>query len=409
VLIGVAVFLSGYFLGWKTEPAVRIVPKPVNLPAVAFAQDAGVAPAHPPQSARETHSTEEERIELASLARRLIGGRDHTKSQTRVIAEISGMDSDGIRAGLEELEQVPATAVVQELRLHLLRRWATLQPRAAWSHARNGVSRSAEAPGFGTMAAALLQRWSTQDPEGALEAWAELSPDERSDGRNRWALRMVFSAMGARDLEQALARADTLDPSEKTEALRGLAVFASNEQHRNALLATFAALPAGELRTQVLGEALGQWAQKEPTEAIQWLDAAQLSPQNRGSLEETIAASWFVKDQASTAEWLMSRATSPSSRAKRLEMIVTQWAHGDPSACGQWLITQGLDSSASGAMRLYANTIAVNFPEKAVAWARSIPDEAARQRTLDQLRVRLRERYPRRVDELLAPLNSKTP
>ncbi len=319
------------------------------------------------------------------------------------------MDSGEVRAGLVELEQAPATEVLQALRLHLLRRWATMEPRAAWEYARNDLGEFPEAPGFGTMAAALLQRWSMRDPAGALEAWAELSADERHDDRNRCALRMVFSAMGAQDLEQALSRADTLNQSEKSEALRGLAAFASNEQHRDALLATFAALPASELRAQVLGEAVGQWARNEPAEAIQWLDTAKLDPSERGSLEEAIATQCFVKDQPTTADWLLSRADSPADRTKRLEMIVTQWAHGDPTACGQWLIAQGLDNGAAGAMRLYANTVAANFPAEAVAWAKSIPDAAARQHTLDQLRVRLRERYPGRVKELLDTPSPQTP
>ncbi|MBI4326505.1 MAG: hypothetical protein HY674_14755 [Chloroflexi bacterium] len=349
------------------------------------------------------------RIQLASLARQLAGGRNQRASQTRVIADIAGMDVEQVARALTELEQAPATWVLQELRLHLLRRWASLDPRAAWDYTRNHQSEFREVPGFGTIEAALLQRWSVTDPAAALQAWNELGPQAREDDRNRWALRLIFSALGRQDLDRAMALADTLNPVEKSEAVAGLAAFAADARHRDALLGTLSSLPSGDLRTRALAEALASWSQKQPTEAIQWLDASTFDRNERGSIEEQLATQWLHQDQRGTADWLLSRADSPTRRARRLEMIVTSWGHVDPTACGQWLIAQGLDADAAVAMRLYANTVAANFPVEAVAWARSIPDEAMRQRALAELEGKLRQLYPNRVDELLGRPGNPSP
>ncbi len=86
-LITVTFFLSGYLWGWKTEPAGWGRAKSTNVATVAPADPTPVPPADSQQSAPETPLPDEVRIELASLARQLIGGRDHRTSQTRVIAK----------------------------------------------------------------------------------------------------------------------------------------------------------------------------------------------------------------------------------------------------------------------------------------------------------------------------------
>ena len=109
-----------------------------------------------------------------------------------------------------------------------------------------------------------------------------------------------------------------------------------------------------------------------------------------------------MRDRQAAADWLVSRAQSPAERAHALEQIIFQWAQYDPAAAGQWLVAQGLDANASRAMQIYADKVAAAFPAEAVAWARRIPDEQARNRTLASVSERVRKSHPARAAEFLS-------
>lgn len=310
------------------------------------------------------------------------------------------MSPEDVRAALAELEDAPATGLALELRLLLLKRWSVFDPRAAWDYARATPENFREIRGSGSIESTLLRAWARTDPKAALQAWTELDAPARQ--ANSFALRQIYSSFAAHDFEQAWASAQQAESEIRAEALIGVASTASQGENRETLLARLTELPAGELRTRALSAALETLSKTgHADEATRWLEAANLDRNERGRIEEQLAVRMFTQDRRATADWLMAGADSPTRRARRMEIVIGLWAHTDPQASGEWLISQGLDADADRAMGLYANTVAANFPADAVAWARRIPDPAARQKTLDRIAETLRQRFPDRADELL--------
>lgn len=387
-------FLVSYFLGWKSvsPPAGWTSSGPQQVDETNTVANWRRARASKARTNDETRAT------VARLARRLLEGRDHRSETARVTAEIALMDADAVRRALCELEDAPRTRVCSQLRMLLLLRWVSLNPQAAWDYAHSKPEQLLEeVPAYGSVQAALLQRWAAADPVGALQAWQQLGDAKPGDP---YALRNIFSRLGSRDFDYAVGTINILSAQEQQEAWAGLAMLTGRDDVRPTLLKKLASLPPSELRSRALSEALRVWADSgKVTEAVAWLDKADLKSEEMRRAEEQIASAWYRENRAAAADWLMSR--SASRRAERLEQIVLRWGQDDPVACGQWLVQQGLGPEASGAMGLYAKFIATDFPEHALVWAHQIPEAPLRQQAVARVESILRERHPHRAEQLI--------
>jgi hypothetical protein len=213
---------------------------------------------------------------------------------------------------------------------------------------------------------------------------------------------MIAWRLGRQDLNRALTEIGTLPGEDQSVAWQGLASLAAQEEHRERILAAISALPPSAVRSGALANAVSAWAQAGNLDnAVQWLDSVPLDRREQAGIEEKMALSFFYENPSNWADWLIARARSPEERSQRLELMTSIWTDLDPTTAGRWLIAQGLDGSAAAAMWRFANTIAANHPAEAVAWARSIPDESMRQRTLVQVEDRIRQQHPHRADEVL--------
>jgi hypothetical protein len=182
-----------------------------------------------------------------------------------------------------------------------------------------------------------------------------------------------------------------------------LAGLAAREEHRDSLFAAIIALPPGEVRSEALARAVDAWRRTgHDSEALQWLDSTTLDRREKSKVEAQMASSnFFDGNREAAANWFLARAQNPQERSKRLQQMVGNWVYEDPVACGNWLIGQGLDETAAGAMAMYAQMVSAKHPAEGVAWARSIQDEAVRQRALAEVEKRIRQFHPHEADALL--------
>ncbi len=406
------VFLAGYWLGWKFAPtdaarqtrAAKLVPGAGKVGSLPRA----------PQSASLKPIQEDMRQRMVQLARWLVSETDRNAAHARVTAAIASLGRDEVIAALAVLDTAPASGPMNTLRSRLLERWVALDPQAAFDYARSLPADFGESPA--RLVTTVLRRWAFFDAAAALQAWRGVAlvgtpgDDHVLRRTDNFGLDMIAWHLGRQDLNRALTEIGTLPGEDQSVAWRGLANLAAQEEHRERILAAISALSPSAVRSGALANAVSAWAQAGNLDnAVQWLDSTQLDRREQAGIEEKMALSFFYENPSNSADWLIARAQSPEERSQRLELMTSIWTDLDPATAGRWLIAQGLDGSAAAAMWRFANTIAANHPAEAVIWARSIPDEDMRQRTLVQVEDRIRQQHPHRAGELLSGATNSPP
>jgi len=208
--------------------------------------------------------------------------------------------------------------------------------------------------------------------------------------------------MAAEDFGLASQEARQFEGAHQEDALRGLTELAFDSEHREQLLNELSSWPPGEARSQALAATVANWAHAgQLDQAMSWLDESGLDEATRFSIVEDIGMRRFHDHYQEGADWLLAQTRTPEQRSRVLADLISNWMQYDIVEAGEWLVAQGLDESASRAMQIYASKLTTDFPEEALLWALSIPDEARRQEALGHVEERLRERHPHRAEELL--------
>jgi hypothetical protein len=392
-----AVLLTGYLLGWSTGGAA---PHPSSTSPKWISPFTGseAGDQNPVDGTRAPAQQISSR--LSRLAAWLVPSRHRRTSETRVLAEIGHMTSTETQEALRLLEGAPDSSAVSELRTLLLLRCASMDPLTAFSYWRTNADRISWQQ---NAASELFIRWATQDPRAALQHWREsaskLTDPDASAG---YALRQIFTQLARRDFQKAMTEAAGFAGEDRLEAFKGLASVPVNDSNRMELLELLFTLPSGSERTTALTAAVAGWfSSGQPAAALAWLDSQALEPAETSAIRDEVARRWFMKDRQAAADWLLGRANTPAERAHALEHVTFQWTQYDLPACGEWLRSHGGDTSASGAMQIYAERLAVQFPEDAVTWARSIPDSSRREKALAKVTQRIRQLHPDRATYIL--------
>ena len=396
---------GGYLLGWNTVSST-----PVSVSTDSKPQSHGLAESggfySRPGSGTKSISTggadsvdvEDIKHRILQLAARLRPGMNRYEQAAYAHAEVATMTMAEVQAGLKQLADAPQNRVFHELRMMMLDRWMTLDPESAYNYAREYVEMAPRLLRRESLDGIMLSIWASKDPEGAFKKWQSLPPDDRPTG---YRLGTIFRSMGEVDFNLALGTGLSLPSENHYHLLRGLARSPDNDVERQQLFEKVAQLPDREQRDEIIAMSLHGWANDSGPEAVvKWLDTSNLPSVELNEIEDNLAMHWFYENHQAAADWLMSRADSPERRADALDRMARHWATYDPVAAGEWLIAQGLDASASRAMRNYADRIARNYPEDAVAWARAIPDKSIRAEALRRVHLTFSERYPREAAEL---------
>jgi hypothetical protein len=334
------------------------------------------------------------------LAKWLVSGRDTRAGNARVTTEIAGMSLTEAWEALEQLHHAPDTKAVAKLRAMLLLRWAAFDPAGAFAYWRGSVKTLRWPESFNYQ---FFDRWARGNALGALNGWKTLVSEKAiPEHEQGYALRRIFARMAAQDFNLATQEARQIAGANREEALRGLGELAARSENREQLLNELSGWPPGEARSRVLAAAVGNWARAgELDQAMSWLDESGLDEATRFSIVRDIGMHRFHDHYQEGADWLLAQARTPEQRSRVLADLIMNWMQYDVVEAGEWLLAQGLDESASRAMQFYAGKLTTDFPEDALLWASSIPDDVRRQEALAHVEKRLRERHPKRADALL--------
>jgi len=146
----------------------------------------------------------------------------------------------------------------------------------------------------------------------------------------------------------------------------------------------FAAAAPADYQEDWLAAAFRNWAQQQPAQALQSLDAV-ADPTLRDSLFRAVVQGWSAAQPSALAAYAL--ALPEDQRDYALDQGLYQWSHQDPLGLATWLVNvppgQNYDA---GAFFLLTENNAVNLgPATAMSWVQSIGDPALQRHSFDHV------------------------
>jgi hypothetical protein len=238
---------------------------------------------------------------------------------------------------------------------------------------------------------AALTGWASRDVAGA-QAWLAnyVSTDRLTRGEDPFFAEDLFNAVsqcmrvtdrdGARDYLVAQAVAGHVKPAQAAAWIAG--DWNDADAHGNAAT-LLARLPADESHQEIRSAILRQLVDEHRTK-----EAVELVTRFQAELDsyavENLASHVAGDDSQKAMAWLDSLdRVAPENKTKARASVVSSWAARDPEAAGSWLLEASRRGEAAPEITAsFARATVGLDPVAAIAWARTIPDEALRHETL---------------------------
>lgn len=140
---------------------------------------------------------------------------------------------------------------------------------------------------------------------------------------------------------------------------------------------------AGSARENIVGSIADNWAENAPDDVIRWANS---SLADAGERTEAVTRAISKMTDASPEKAAAAVAALPQDqRSKAMESLVRTWSSRDMSAAGQWLDKQPAGPAKDASLRTFANQMADDDPQSAMAWANNISDAREKQRAMEQV------------------------
>lgn len=330
-----------------------------------FARNHTIAPANP-SSLEPPMAVPAPRMQSLASALATLQGKENDENYGTLLETMASQVAvSDLAAEVDFLNRQSLSPAVIGLRSHLLRRWASIHPRAA-ANAAVDIGDAHRQEAINT----VMGVWVEQSSKDAI-AWAEHLP---SDGAI----------------------------SEGTLLAMGFDVARSSPKQAIELVSK---LPVSRASDELLAHAAAQWAATEPEEAGNWartisdevlrtrligviamalgdgnpVAAAHLALEEMPAGKEqndaivSIVQRWAQTNPQAAADWV---AVFPAGEVRdaAMENMVKLWAEQDLNSPGIWI--NGLDrgSGRDSAARAYAEYLAPLSYPAAIAWAETIAD-----------------------------------
>jgi len=95
-------------------------------------------------------------------------------------------------------------------------------------------------------------------------------------------------------------------------------------------------LPAGRWRVELLAQAVGSWALREPQAAAEWVRLLS-GEEGRARALESVVVNWAETDAIAAAKFAMENLPSGKGLDRAVVAAVQRWAQSDPSSAAEWI------------------------------------------------------------------------
>jgi len=179
--------------------------------------------------------------------------------------------------------------------------------------------------------------------------------------------------------------------------------IADNTEHRKQFTEYLMTLDNQALRTTAVKGMVGQLAENDIEEAIQFVN--DWSGNDKGQLVSSVAGQWALTEPEKALNWQLSEPGMDDS----IDGTFGDWARRDEESAKKWLVNQDTGVDKDGLIMAAAQRIMwdEDFP-KAAQWAGSIGDEKKRLKSLKHGYRRWLDRDKKGATEWLENLDEET-
>ncbi len=219
-----------------------------------------------------------------------------------------------------------------------LARWAAREPQAAleWF--------DTEAPGDANertnQLSSIISNFADQTPPPDFNAFAAALTARAESGFGRDLLEYFLRTWMSCDSTAALRWLDSLpDASLREEILRSSFDSAAYEDPRN-LFILARRLPANAKRTQAIDKVLGEWSQKDPDDALAWLNSPEGVELAGPDAAQVARIGALARQDPATALASWKEIASDDTRRRTAPDLARAWALTAPETAADWLFAQ---------------------------------------------------------------------
>lgn len=250
----------------------------------------------------------------------------------------------------------------------LAARWIDLNPRHMFDTiaAYYGTSEV-----WSSLGNTLFKEWPKRDKQAVIDALSESNANHAGGRMKNWRWQ-VAGALIESDPEIGIKLFHQWNIENYGPRMKGVGPWAAENPRHAAEVGL--AHPSGYASQLIMEEIGKQWAQVNPTEALEF--AATRRDQYGSLLAASALKSWAEKDLYKAAEWLVSTDSSTRNRLSR--PFVEAWGKREPEAALAWCEDNLTGTTLAQAVGGLVKGAAENDVQEAAALVESLKPSAAR-------------------------------
>lgn len=378
-------FVAGHYL-WPVRQNARTVDtqrRGRHQPPPPTTNDDGTPPAAP-----ETWSVERVMQEIRGLAK-LQSTAKRFEAANTMIEHIEPADAPQLAPQIAALAQDRA---VQQIFLSVLDMWSQFEPEAAFRFAATQRNTNLQMAGI----MSTIHAWVEADLDAVIK-YVEGLPNGQLRGQLS---SVVLQAAAETDPERALKLAKTLPGSNAQAETR---MVYSNWAMTDVDAAVKAATGIRDTRerNQAVESVMAEWAQKEPTAALDWVLAHGSEPGTSDIVQQAFTMVGVERPDLAAA--YIAKLDDGSSRDGIISQVAMRWAGEDRVAAQKWAMSLD-DNDRTLALEGMVNSLSYDDPMAALELAKAIDDPLQRTRSVGNVITSIADRDPddawKRVQEL---------
>lgn len=239
----------------------------------------------------------------------------------------------------------------------------------------------------------ILDKWAANDPAAAF-AWLGEHPDLLGGDSNSPVLIKALTGAASRDPAFAFAEMNRRIPNEeeRRRLVNRMASRLQDDTDRTAFFTRLRLEDSEGMKRNAL-EVMGQsFSSSDSGKLNDWLKSVAATPEETAEIARGVTYS----DNSEPGGWMtwLSQALPPDEFGERSQDFLNRWIQNDYRAAGEWIDDQNNGPLKEQAVGLYAQKIAVRFPENAADWAMTLPAGSARRNVLGKIHDTLAKRDP---------------
>lgn len=316
--------------------------------------------------------------DVRRLSRGRLSGEAENPTSTRQTPYDSSDEnaSPDAEARCRQLFAAPATPARDQALAAAIERLARTDPQRALSLVEQCANQRLRTVLFD----AVFRGWGATDPRSAAD-WilaqtnASFDPDAAVTSLLKGAAVMPATAM------QVTLRLCEQNPDAARDYGDAL-IYALGQNGAFGTAAAFAAHAPGDLRTEWLAAAYGNWTNSQP-DAAAASAAALPDAEARHAALDAVIASWGTVNPQALADFAATNLPAGEQKNRALTNALVRWSVSDPVGAAQWMNRFGASPDLdAGAAALATQPDVMKQPATALHWAQAVTDPNLRSRTV---------------------------